>query len=139
MLDLTREWNQHLDQRLRTEPLIWLSSTRPDGRPHLVPVWFWWDGATILVFSLPHTQKIRNIQHNPVVMVALESANQGNEIMLMEGHAELVTDPVVRATMPAFADKYAALRTRSAEAWAARFSQPIRITPLRFKSWQGDD
>ena len=27
-------------QRLATEPILWLATTRPDGRPHLVPVWF---------------------------------------------------------------------------------------------------
>ena len=39
MLDLSDSKGAHIDQRLRDEPIIWLSSVRPDGRPHLVPVW----------------------------------------------------------------------------------------------------
>ena len=28
--------------------------------PHLVPVWFWWDGQTVLVFSTqPNAVKVR--------------------------------------------------------------------------------
>ena len=39
MLDLSDSKGAHIDQRLRDEPIIWLSSVRPDGRPHLVLVW----------------------------------------------------------------------------------------------------
>ena len=29
---------------LEEEAVVWLSTVRPDGTPHIVPVWFWWDG-----------------------------------------------------------------------------------------------
>ena len=33
-----------LDARVRrfleTEPVVWMATVRPDGRPHIVPVWF---------------------------------------------------------------------------------------------------
>src|SRR5215469_10155544 len=79
MVDFKRKLDVSIDQRLCTDPVIWLHSTRPDGRPHVVPVWFLWDGATILIFSLPNTQKLRNLQHCPTVMLALDSANQGSQ------------------------------------------------------------
>jgi hypothetical protein len=53
LLDMTRPWDAHIDRRLCSEPIIWLSSTRFDGRPDLAPVWFLWDGQAILIFSLP--------------------------------------------------------------------------------------
>jgi PPOX class probable F420-dependent enzyme len=138
MLDITRPWEAHIDQRLRADPIIWLASTRPDGRPHVVPVWFLYDGTTILMFSLPATQKVRNLRQNPAVMLALDSARHGNEIIMLEGRASLLDDPTVQATLPAFADKYAALRQSTPVAWAARFSQAIRIDPLRVVSWGGE-
>jgi hypothetical protein len=49
MLDLSGSQGAHIDARLRHEPIIWLSSVRPDGRPHLVPIWFLWDGAVLSV------------------------------------------------------------------------------------------
>ena len=29
-----------VDRFLREEPVVWLSTVRPDGAPHLVPTWF---------------------------------------------------------------------------------------------------
>jgi PPOX class probable F420-dependent enzyme len=137
MLDMTRPWEAHSDQRLRSDSIIWLTSTRPDGRPHIVPVWFLWDGSTILIFSLPATQKVRNLRRNPAVMLVLDSARHGNEIIMLEGRATLLDDPTVQATLPAFADKYAPLRQSTPDPWAARFSQPTRIDLLRLISWGG--
>ncbi len=40
MLDLTTERDAHIDQRLRSDLMIWLTTVRRNGRPHTVPVWF---------------------------------------------------------------------------------------------------
>lgn len=136
MLDLTVPHHAHIDRRLRTEPIIWLGTTRPDGRPHLVPVWFLWDGRSVLIFSLPGTQKVRNLEHNAAALLALNAMDQGYDIVLLEGRATFVTDPSVRGTMPAFVEKYASLPRRWAvDEWAERFSVPIRIMPTRLSSW----
>jgi len=106
MLDLTKERDAHIDERLRGELMMWLSTVRPDGRPHLVPVWFLWDGETILIFSQPNQQKLRNLQHNPDVVVALDTAGQGDDVVMIEGKAELLDDPRVSTVLPAYAEKY---------------------------------
>ena len=131
MLDLTDPKGAHTDQRLHAEPMIWLSTVRPDGRPHLVPVWFLWDGATILIFSKPSAQKVRNLRHSPQVMLALDTADEGEDVVLLEGRAELLGDDAPRSTLPEYADKYAALMQRigiTAEMMAAEFTQAIRVT-----------
>jgi PPOX class probable F420-dependent enzyme len=134
--DLTLPHHAHIDRRLRAEPIIWLGSTRRDGRPHLVPVWFLWDGSTVLIFSLPDTQKVQNLRHNPSAVLALNAADQGYDIVLIEGRASFVNNPSVRGTMPAFAEKYAELPRRWAlDEWAEMFSVPIRITPTRLVGW----
>jgi general stress protein 26 len=78
-LDLSQPHQAHIDRRRRTEPIIWLGSTRPDGHPHFVPMWLLWDGATVLVFSLPGTQKVCSLPHNPRAVLALNAADQGYE------------------------------------------------------------
>src|SRR5258708_8721608 len=90
MLDLTNPKDAHTDERLRAEPIIWLSSVRPDGRPHLVPVWFLWDGAASLIFSKPAAQKGRNLRHNSQIMLALDSAAEAEDLMLLDGRAVLL-------------------------------------------------
>jgi PPOX class probable F420-dependent enzyme len=131
--------NAHVDARLRNEPILWLSTVRPDGRPHLVPVWFLWDGATILIFS-KSDQKIKNLHNNPQVMVALEAADEGEDIVMIEGVAELSTGDVT-PELPAYTEKYAVLMPQiktSGAQMAAVYTQVIRITPTRLRAWGGD-
>ena len=133
MLDVTQERHAYIDQRLRENHIIWLGSARPDGRPHLVAVWFLWTGKDLLIFSKPHGQKIRNFRHNPHVMVALDDTNQGN--ITLEGKAELLADPLVSATLPEYVAKYGVHITGigyTPETMASVYSQAIRITPTRF-------
>jgi PPOX class probable F420-dependent enzyme len=131
MLDLTQPKGAHVDARLRAEPIIWLSTVRPDGRPHLVPVWFLWDGVAILIFGKPASQKVRNLRHSPQVVLALDTADEGEDVVLFEGRAELLDDRTVLPTLPAYAEKYAALNARlgqTAESMAREYTQAIRVT-----------
>jgi PPOX class probable F420-dependent enzyme len=137
MLDLTDKQQAHIDERLRNDPIIWLSTVRPDGRPHSVAVWFLWDGDEILIFSIPDNQKIRNIRHDPRVFLALDDTKQGEDVITVEGVAELIDDPAVNTTLPAYAQKYADhLKDMNwtPESMSQRYSQTIRIKPAKFRS-----
>ncbi len=132
-LDLTVDKDRHMDERLRSSLIIWLGSVRPDGRPHLVPVWFLWDGATILIFSQPDNQKIRNLQTNPNVILAVDDTMGGDDVVEVEGRAELLPPGSVDSTLLAYAQKYAALFSEmTPQTMAEVYSQAIRITPTRF-------
>ncbi|MGH2560290.1 MAG: pyridoxamine 5'-phosphate oxidase family protein [Thermomicrobiales bacterium] len=134
MLDLADPKGAHVDRRLREEPIIWLGSTRPDGRPHLAPVWFWWDGETVLIFSEPATQKIRNLRHSTHVVLALDTADEGEDVVLFAGEAELTTEPSTALMPDGFGEKYAALFRRvgsTPEAMKASYTQPIRVRPTK--------
>jgi PPOX class probable F420-dependent enzyme len=129
-----------IDRLLRTEPVLWLSSVRPDGRPHLVPIWFSWDGRDILVASKPHAQKIRNVRANPTVMLALGEAEDDFDVGLLEGRAELLDSPSAAVLPPRHLSKYTARMAAiglSREEFLATYSQVIRITPTRFLPWHG--
>ena len=47
----------HVEERLRSNEMIWLVTVRRDGRPHSIPVWFLWESATLLIFSKRNAQK----------------------------------------------------------------------------------
>ena len=68
-----------IEERLRSEPTVWLSSIRPDGRPHVVPVWFTWDGSIFDLYSKPNAQKVRNVRAHPEVVGYLR--NECNEYL----------------------------------------------------------
>ena len=135
MLDLTQPKYAHVDQRLRSDIMIWLNTVRPDGRPHSAAVWFLWDGSQFLIFSQPNKQKIRNLQHNPNVVLALDNTKNGSDVIVIEGKAELLKQGDVNATLPAYAEKYLSeLKSmgQTPEAMAADYSQAIRVTPTKF-------
>lgn len=140
MADQTKPNNAHVEQRLREEPIIWLTTVRPDGRPHTVPVWFLWDGETFLVFSQPGNLKIRNLQRNPHVTLALDGTKQGGDVVTVEGEAELLSEPSRNIVVPAFGEKYASMiKTMGVDTdrLVEDYSQPIRIKPAKFITWDG--
>src|SRR4051794_28986190 len=49
LLDLGRPEDAHMHARLSSEPIAWLGTTTPAGRPHHVPVWFLWDDPLVHV------------------------------------------------------------------------------------------
>ena len=131
---------RRIDRLLRAEPVLWLSSVRPDGRPHLVPIWFSWDGHHILVASKPNAQKIRNLRANPTVMLALGEAEDDFDVGLLEGRAELLDRPSSAVLPAGHLAKYTARMAAiglSQEEFLATYSQVIRITPTRFLPWHG--
>ena len=68
---------------------IWISTTRPDGRPHAVPVWYIWDGRVLYFISGRSLQKSKNIARQPWIVV---HAGDGDDVIILEGRAEIVTD-----------------------------------------------
>ena len=133
-LDMSDPRQAHTAERLRAEVILWLASVRSDGRPHLVPVWFLWEGETILIFSKPENQKVRNLRQNPAVSVSLDGTKQGDEVTVLEGNAAVIDDSEITTALPAYASKYATLLAGmgwTAESMAKEYSQAIRITITR--------
>jgi PPOX class probable F420-dependent enzyme len=137
MLHTSRPYDAHIDQRLRTEPIIWLATASASGAPHMVPMWFLWDGSVVLLFSLPNTRKLRDIAANPAVVLALEPADQGYDVVIVEGKATLLDDPIITGLMPEFVTKYADVPRRWPPAeWAEKFTQAIRVVPTKLRAWK---
>jgi PPOX class probable F420-dependent enzyme len=123
---------------LETEPVIWLATVRPDGRPHIIPVWFWWDDGELLVFSKPNAVKVGNLRADPHLMLAVGDAENDFDVGLVEACAEVLAMAVpVPARM---FDKYAPWMSEiglDRATFIATYSQAIRIVPTRFLQWHG--
>ena len=53
---------ERVEGRLHSNLSAWLTTVRPDGQPVTVPVCFLLrDGETILLYSRPEQEKLRNI------------------------------------------------------------------------------
>jgi PPOX class probable F420-dependent enzyme len=138
LLDLTRSDDRHTSSRLSTEPIIWLGTVRPNGWPHNVPVWFTWDDPMMLIFSMPSTAKARDVRRAPGVSLALDSAGNGQDVVLAEGHARPAdpTDPQVGRLAEPFREKYApSLGSVSFDQWRSTFSLPLLVQVDQIIAW----
>lgn len=100
------DWEQ-VEARLAAAKNYWLSSVRPDGRPHSVPKWGVWVQNCFYFDGSPETRHARNIAHNPFVSVHLES---GDNVVILEGTARAVEKPapqLAALVARAYSDKYA--------------------------------
>jgi PPOX class probable F420-dependent enzyme len=124
---------------LAEERVVWLSTVRPDGTPHLVPTWFLWDGEALLVWSRPNAVKVRNLRANPRLMVAVGDPHADFNVGLIEAAAEL-GDPAAAAIPDAFFAKYAADLAASGidvRSFRETYTQSVRVMPTRFVAWHG--
>jgi Pyridoxamine 5'-phosphate oxidase len=80
-------WDE-VDQRLGMALHYWLATTRPDGRPHVVPVdGIWLDGACHFG-GAPETVHARNLRADPRAAIHLDDSEAAT---IAEGVAEVHT------------------------------------------------
>lgn len=56
--------------------------------PHLVPVWYRWDGQAVLVWTLEARAWVRNVQRDPKAGVSVQ---EGDVAVMMKGRASVHT------------------------------------------------
>ena len=119
--------SQVVQERLERAPNIWVSTVRPDGRPHLVPVWFVWVEGRIYICIEPESRKGRNLDANPNITVALEDAAHP---VICEGEGRFLPKPWPEPVIVAFRDKYD---------WdisdGGRYSGLVEIAPRKWLTW----
>ncbi|MBS1252748.1 MAG: hypothetical protein MAG451_01790 [Anaerolineales bacterium] len=123
MKELLRE----SQKRLESEKNIWIASVRPDGRPHLVPVWFASHAGNLFVCIEPGSVKSRNIRQNTRVVLALED---GSSPVICEGAAAPAPEPWPSAVVVLFQQKYDWDITTE-----TRYTQLLAITPAKWLTW----
>jgi len=69
-----------------------LATTRADGRPHVVPIWFVLDGDTLVFTTGAATVKGRNMQRDPRVCITVDDENPPYSFVMIEGSASLSSD-----------------------------------------------
>jgi hypothetical protein len=100
-------WEQS-EQALATAPLFWVTTVRPDGRPHVTPlVAVWHDGAMHFCTGAEE-RKGRNLAANPAVVLTTgtNALHSGTDVVV-EGEAVRVADDAeLRRVAAAFLAKY---------------------------------
>ncbi len=134
MIATTTDAGQRVRRRLNQEVVGWFTTVRRDGQPQPVPVWFLWQAdETLLIFSQPQAQKLRNIRHNPKTAFNLNSDGEGHDVVRVDGMAEIV-EGLQATDVPAYIEKY---RERIAnlgitpQGFVASYSVAVRVRPVK--------
>lgn len=130
---------------LESARILQVASLNPDGRPHLVPMWFELDDEGVIVFTTyGASQKVVNLERDPRVTVLAETGTAYNELrgISIDGRAEVVRDPhVTTRTLAIVGAKYND-RPRPPIPSEAPAPPPVaykrvtvRIHPERVRTW----
>jgi len=130
--------------RLFDEERVLTCATRgPNGRPHLMPLWYVRDGLTLYAWTYGKSQKVRNLEREPRATVQIEAGR--DRYGELRG-ATLECDVVIERDPARVADVGARLIARysgaepSADAREHLRAQAakrvvLRFTPTRIVSW----
>lgn len=69
-----------------------LATIRPDGKPQVNPMWFYWDGENVLFTNAKTSYKYRNIVANPEVAISINDPDRPYRYLEIRGTVERI-DP----------------------------------------------
>ena len=138
VIDPETEVGGRVAKRLRDELVAWLVTVGANGTPVPTPVWFWWDGETLLVYSQPDKPKQRHIAANPRVALALRTDEHGDDLVVITGLAAVDDSAPAPSELPEYIEKYRGEIARlgsTPEEFSGAYSVPIRIRPTKLRAW----
>ncbi|MFJ8731371.1 pyridoxamine 5'-phosphate oxidase family protein [Streptomyces bauhiniae] len=97
-------------RHLADAEIFWVSTVRPDGRPHVTPVIAAWHDGVLYFSTGPEEQKAKNLAQNAhcALTTGRNSLTEGLDL-IVEGQAAQVTDPAkVEEVIAAYETKYGA-------------------------------
>lgn len=101
------EWDV-VRERLAAAELYWLTTVRPDGRPHVTPLIAVWEGEALYFCTGGEERKAKNLDGNPncVMTTGRNDLGEGFDIVV-EGAAVRVRDEEkLRRVAAAYLKKY---------------------------------
>lgn len=130
-----------VDEFLAAERTCRVATAGKDGRPHVVPLWFVWDGTALWLSSIVRSQRWTDLMRDPRVAVVVDAGVEYMELRGVELSGEVVPvgeiprtgipDPVLDQVEQLFADKYtggAKFPPDGRHAW-------LQLTPEKLVSW----
>ena len=136
LLDTSTAKGKHVERRLHKDIVIWLATSGVEGRPHAVPVWFWWDGDSFLVYSVPG-QKVKDIEASPSVQLHLNTGSEGEDVVRIDGDAKRLRRQPPAYKVPDYIRKYRALVKSygwTPESFSRQYHVALRIRPTKIRT-----
>lgn len=134
-----------IDSLLEKPLLARLATVNPlTFQPHVVPVWFGWDGESLWISAFRSTRKVRELMENRFCAIVIDedaADHNTNWGVLFEGPAELVIEPpeVLREKTTWIYTRYLGpqgVLAPDPQSWIADPENLlIKLTPARTYAW----
>ena len=112
-------WSE-VERRLAGGGWFWLATVRPNGAPHVMPLFAAWAGSTFFIASKDRARKSRNLEVEPRCVITTDT---GDLHLIIEGIAAHVRD---EATLQ-----------RAVDAFGAVYQWPTRVEGSRLEADYG--
>jgi PPOX class probable F420-dependent enzyme len=127
--------DQELADLLEGPNIARLATVRPDGRPHIAPMWFLHRDGLFYFMQRKSAakQKIANLRANPNVAISIDTCGYPAEAVLVEGTAELTEEQADKIAL-AICEKYLGQQRGQATFRTLRDESPlvlIRVRPAK--------
>ena len=136
MIDFTSDFGVRAERRLIEDQVVWLTTVDIHGKPQPRPVWFLWDGESLLVYSRPNAHKVRHIETNPHVTLNFNSDQSGGDIVTLLGEAHIAKSPINAGLIARYVEKYSQGMddlSLSPVDFSITYSVAIRIIPTSLR------
>ncbi len=133
-----------LDARrvFRDLPVVHVATTRADGSPHVVPLWFIWREEGVYVSCRRDSSTWRNVERDARVSLSFHRGRVWQELagVVVVGRAEpqVPEHPALRGVMSAWFEKYRLLLAGGGfRDYAEQVESPgmLRVRPQRMAGW----
>jgi len=128
---------EELASFLEDQKVVTCATIGPNGRPHLMPLWFVVDGDDLRGWTYAKSQKTKNLERDPHATLQIESGVEYQELrgVMMECDAEVVREGVEEFGTALF-ERYApGIDVGDMIRQQAPKRVGLRFTPTRTVSW----
>jgi DNA-binding IclR family transcriptional regulator/nitroimidazol reductase NimA-like FMN-containing flavoprotein (pyridoxamine 5'-phosphate oxidase superfamily) len=116
-----------------------LACVRPDGRPHVVPVWHEWDGENFYVIAWQGSHWGDYLRANPRLSLTVDEPWPPLRRVSVQGHAEALAESAAREILPGLQQRLLRryLGHMQHPALDERQGSLFRIWPEKMTGWRG--
>jgi nitroimidazol reductase NimA-like FMN-containing flavoprotein (pyridoxamine 5'-phosphate oxidase superfamily) len=126
---------EDLDELLRETRTMRAGTVSPDGYPHVVPLWFVWDGTAIWINNLRRSRRSKDLAAGSPVALCIDIGEEYFELRgaVLYGKPEQVegNDSALADVRKVFGDKYFGgmeIPDTKSHVW-------LKVVPERIVSW----
>jgi PPOX class probable F420-dependent enzyme len=138
--DLIKMTDEERHAFLDEQRIVQVTTLGPNGRPHLMPLWYVPDGDDLIGWTYAKSQKTKNLERDPRATIGIDTGVEYQELrgVMMECDVEIERDPdeVVKYGI-ALIRRYAPGVEGAEDAFRAQAVKRVglRFRPTRTVTW----